>query len=148
MEIMTSLVFVIHIIVSILLVITVLLQPGKGGDLGSMFGGGTSESIFGASGAVPFLTKVTRILAVIFMVTSLSLGYFSARGISSSVITDFPSAPVEQQQTAPSEQTTESAAQTDNPSETVQESAPSEVEQPQTGMQKPEEKGTTEETKQ
>ena len=144
MEIMTSLVFVIHIIVSILLVITVLLQPGKGGDLGSMFGGGTSESIFGASGAVPFLTKVTRILAVIFMVTSLSLGYFSARGISSSVITDSPSAPVEQQPAAPSEGGTESATQPDSPSETVQESAPSEAEQ----SQKPEEKGTTEETKQ
>ncbi len=148
MEIVTSLVFVIHIIVSILLVITVLLQPGKGGDLGSMFGGGTSESIFGASGAVPFLTKVTRILAVIFMVTSLSLGYFSARGISSSVITDSPSVPVEQQPAAPSEQSTEGATQTDNPSETVQESAPSGAERPQTELQKPEEKGTTEETKQ
>lgn len=148
MEIVTSLVFIVHIIVSILLVITVLLQPGKGGDLGSMFGGGTSESIFGASGAVPFLTKVTRILAVIFMVTSLSLGYFSARGISSSVITDSPSVPVEQQSATPTERKTESATQPDNPSETVQESAPSQVEQSQTGSQKPEEKGTTEETKQ
>ena len=148
MEIVTNLVFVIHIIVSILLVITVLLQPGKGGDLGSMFGGGTSESIFGASGAVPFLTKVTRILAVIFMITSLSLGYFSARGISSSVITDSPSVPVEQQSATPSKQRTESATQSDNPSRKVQEPAPSEVEQPRTGSQNPKEKGTTEETKQ
>lgn len=148
MEIVTKLVFGIHIIVSILLVITVLLQPGKGGDLGSMFGGGTSESIFGASGAVPFLTKVTRILAVIFMVTSLSLGYFSAKGISSSVITDSPSVPVEQQPAAPSEQGTESATQPNNPSEKVQESAPSEVEQSQPESQKPDEKSTTEGTKQ
>ena len=148
MEIVTKLVFGIHIIVSIFLVITVLLQPGKGGDLGSMFGGGTSESVFGASGAVPFLAKVTRVLAVIFMVTSLSLGYFSARGISSSVITDSPSVPVEQQPAAPSEQGTESAAQADNPSETVQESAPSGAERSQTELQNPEEKGTTKETKQ
>ncbi|HEX3034311.1 MAG TPA: preprotein translocase subunit SecG [Thermodesulfobacteriota bacterium] len=150
MEIVTKLVFGIHIIVSILLVITVLLQPGKGGDLGSMFGGGTSESIFGASGAVPFLTKVTRILAVIFMVTSLSLGYFSAKGISSSVITDSPSVPVEQEPVGPSEKGAESTSQTDNPSKTeaVQESAPSEVEQSQPESQKPDEKSTTEGTKQ
>jgi preprotein translocase subunit SecG len=75
----------IHIIVSIFLIITVLLQPGKGDDLGTIFGG-SSQSIFGASGAVPFLTKVTRILAVVFIITSLSLGYFSAKGIRSSVI--------------------------------------------------------------
>jgi len=75
----------IHIIVSILLIITVLLQPGKGDDLGTIFGG-SSQSIFGASGAVPFLTKVTRVLAVVFIITSLSLGYFSAKGIRSSVI--------------------------------------------------------------
>jgi preprotein translocase subunit SecG len=77
----------IHIIVSILLIITVLLQPGKGDDLGTMFGG-TSQSIFGASGAVPFLTKVTRFLAVLFILTSLSLGYFSAKGVKSSVVKD------------------------------------------------------------
>jgi preprotein translocase subunit SecG len=75
----------IHIIVSIFLIITVLLQPGKGDDLGTIFGG-SSQSIFGASGAVPFLTKVTRVLAVVFVITSLSLGYFSAKGIRSSVI--------------------------------------------------------------
>ncbi len=54
MDIIISVVKAIHILVSILLIITVLLQPGKG-DIGSVFGG-TTESIFGASGAVPFLT--------------------------------------------------------------------------------------------
>ena len=77
-----------HVIISILLVIVVLIQPSKGGDLGSIFGGGTSESIFGSSGAVPFLVKLTRILAFLFMVTSLTLGYFSTKQIKSSVIED------------------------------------------------------------
>lgn len=84
---------VLHIIVSILLILVVLLQPGKSGDLGSIFGGGTSESIFGSSGAVPFLAKVTRGLAVLFFLTSLSLGYFAMGGGNKSVISDIP-APV------------------------------------------------------
>lgn len=81
---------VLHIIVSILLILVVLLQPGKSGDLGSIFGGGTSESIFGSSGAVPFLVKVTRGLAVLFFLTSLSLGYFAMGGGNKSVISDIP----------------------------------------------------------
>lgn len=77
---------VVHILVSLILILAVLLQPGKSGDLGSVFGGGTSESVFGASGAVPFLAKLTRLLAVIFFITSLSLGYFSIQKTQSSVI--------------------------------------------------------------
>jgi preprotein translocase subunit SecG len=87
---------IIHIIVSILLIIVVLLQPGKSGDLGSIFGGGTSESIFGSSGAVPFLVKVTRGLAILFLLTSLSLGYFAASTGGKSVVTDVPEAAVEE----------------------------------------------------
>ncbi|MEM4408669.1 MAG: preprotein translocase subunit SecG [Candidatus Caldarchaeum sp.] len=95
MEILTPFVFAIHIIVCILITIVVLLQPGKSGDLGSIFGGST-QTIFGATGAVPFLAKLTRILALVFFVTSLSLSYLSATGIKSSVIkegaqVEFPS---------------------------------------------------------
>ncbi|MGD9653180.1 MAG: preprotein translocase subunit SecG [Candidatus Dadabacteria bacterium] len=90
MEIVILAVKVLHIIVSILLILVVLLQPGKSGDLGSIFGGGTSESIFGSSGAVPFLVKVTRGLAVLFFLTSLSLGYFAIGGGNKSVISDIP----------------------------------------------------------
>lgn len=97
MEIIVTFLTAFHFFVSIVLVITVLLQPGKGGDLGSVFGGGMSESIFGSSGAVPFLTKATRILAVLFVVSSLSLGYFSSRGVSSSVVEDLPTSPVQEE---------------------------------------------------
>lgn len=90
MDILITLIKVFHIVIAVLLVITVLLQPGKGGDLGSMFGGGMSDSIFGSSGAVPFLTKTTRVLAVLFLVTSLSLGFFLTRDYKSSVVKDQP----------------------------------------------------------
>lgn len=90
MDTLITLITVFHIVIAILLVITVLLQPGKGGDLGSMFGGGMSDSIFGSSGAVPFLTKTTRVLAVLFLVTSLSLGFFLTRDYKSSVVKDAP----------------------------------------------------------
>lgn len=84
---------VIHVLVSALLILVVLLQPSKSDDLGSVFGGGgSSESVFGASGAVPFLSKVTRVLAVLFLLSSLALGYYAARGVNSSVITDLPAA--------------------------------------------------------
>ncbi|HVY54400.1 MAG TPA: preprotein translocase subunit SecG [Thermodesulfobacteriota bacterium] len=94
MELILIAIKIIHIIVSILLIIVVLLQPGKSGDLGSIFGGGTSESIFGSSGAVPFLVKVTRGLAILFMMTSLTLGYLAASTGGKSVVTDVPEAAV------------------------------------------------------
>ena len=90
MDFIIPIIKVIHVLVSVVLIVVVLLQPGKGGDLGSVFGGGTSESVFGASGAVPFLTKVTRLFAVVFFITSLSLGYFSVQGIQSTVIKATP----------------------------------------------------------
>ena len=90
MQFVIPIVEVVHVLVSFVLIIVVLLQPGKSGDLGSVFGGGTSESVFGASGAVPFLTKLTRLFAVIFFVTSLSLGYFSVQKIKTSVIETTP----------------------------------------------------------
>ena len=104
MSFLVTFVTITHVIVAIILVITVLLQPGKGGDLGSMFGGGMSESIFGSSGAVPFLTKVTRVLAVLFMATSLTLGYFSTREYKSTVINDIPATqPIDEPEVLPDE---------------------------------------------
>lgn len=104
MDVLITLITVFHIVIALLLVITVLLQPGKGGDLGSMFGGGMSDSIFGSSGAVPFLTKTTRVLAVLFIVTSLSLGFFLTRDYKSSVVKEKPSAQIHDEfQELPSE---------------------------------------------
>ena len=101
MEILLTSLIIFHFFVSIILIITVLLQPGKGGDLGSIFGGGMSESIFGSSGAVPFLTKATRVLAILFILSSLSLGYLSTRGVGSSVVEDLPTAPIQEDKAPP-----------------------------------------------
>ena len=71
---MTAL-WIIHIVVCIFLVIVILLQASSGMDLGSAFGGGSSESFFGSKGASGFLIKVTSVLAVIFMATSILISY-------------------------------------------------------------------------
>ena len=90
MEFLIPSVKIIHILVSVLLVLIILLQPSKSGDIGSMFGGGSSESVFGSSGAMPFLVKMTRLFGLIFVITSLFLGYTSVKSISGSVVENPP----------------------------------------------------------
>lgn len=91
---MLTLVTVIHIIVSLGLIMVVLLQTGKGADMGAVFGG-SSSTIFGSSGAGNFLTRLTSGMAIVFMITSLTLGYFSEEKPSASVF-DSPRPEVEQ----------------------------------------------------
>ena len=76
---METLIFVIHVLTALALCGLVLLQHGKGADVGAAFGGGASGSIFGATGSANFLSRTTAILAVIFFLTSLGLTYFSSR---------------------------------------------------------------------
>jgi preprotein translocase subunit SecG len=66
---------VLHVLVCIFLIAVVLLQRGKGAEIGAVFGSGASSTVFGSRGAGNFLTKLTTISAVLFMVTSLSLSY-------------------------------------------------------------------------
>jgi preprotein translocase subunit SecG len=70
---MTYLLVFIHIVVSVILILVVLLQTGKRADLAGAFGGGGSQTVFGARGAATFLSKATTISAVVFMLTSLAL---------------------------------------------------------------------------
>jgi preprotein translocase subunit SecG len=69
---------VIHIAASFLLIVVVLMQSSKGGGLSGAFGGGGGEAMFGGREAATFLSKSTTYLAIIFMVTSLSLAFLSA----------------------------------------------------------------------
>jgi len=69
---------IIHVIVSIGLILVVLLQTGKGAEVGAVFGG-SSSTIFGSSGAGNFLTRLTTGMAIVFMMTSLTLGYFAGK---------------------------------------------------------------------
>ncbi len=75
-----------HIIVSLALIMIVLLQTGKGADMGAAFGGGASQTLFGTTGASTFLGKATTIVAVMFMVTCLGLAYVSTGGKGTSSI--------------------------------------------------------------
>jgi preprotein translocase subunit SecG len=72
---MIQLIFIIHVLAAIFLIALVLMQQGKGADMGAAFGGGASQTIFGSVGNVPFLVKVTALIATIFFVSSLGLGY-------------------------------------------------------------------------
>src|ERR687895_1489585 len=76
---------ILHIVVCIGLILVVLLQTGKGAEIGAVFGGGSSSTIFGSSGAGNFLTKLTTAMAVIFMITSLTLGYFAGQRPSATI---------------------------------------------------------------
>ena len=73
---METLVWVVHIIVAIAVIAMVLLQHGKGADMGAAFGSGSSGSLFGATGSANFLSRGTAILATLFFLTSLALAYF------------------------------------------------------------------------
>jgi len=74
---METLLWVVHVVVAITVVVFVLLQHGKGADMGAAFGGGSSGSLFGASGSANFMSRATAVLATVFFLTSLGLTYFS-----------------------------------------------------------------------
>ncbi len=82
---MIVLVTIVHVIACIVLVLTVLLQAGKGADIGAVFGG-ASTTVFGSSGAGSFLTRLTTGAAIVFMATSLTLTYGASRHIGGSTI--------------------------------------------------------------
>jgi preprotein translocase subunit SecG len=73
---MTTVIIVIHVAVCLALISIVLLQHGKGAGIGAAFGG-SSQTVFGSSGAAPFLAKLTAAAAILFMLTSLSLTFLS-----------------------------------------------------------------------
>jgi preprotein translocase subunit SecG len=82
---MQTLVLVLHILAGLTIVILVLLQHGKGADMGAAFGSGSAGSLFGSAGASNFLSRTTGILAAVFFVSSLALTYFSAPSKSGGV---------------------------------------------------------------
>jgi len=77
MEMLTNVVIVVHVLVALVIIGLVLLQHGKGADMGSGFGGGSSGSLFGATGSANFLSRATAVLATVFFLTSLGLAYLA-----------------------------------------------------------------------
>ena len=89
----------LHVFACIFLIAVVLLQTGKGADMGAVFGGGSSETVFGSSGAGNFLTKLTTGIAILFMLTSLVMTYGLARQTSQSLFDDVPAPTIPQEAT-------------------------------------------------
>ncbi|HTG81114.1 MAG TPA: preprotein translocase subunit SecG [Geobacteraceae bacterium] len=83
---MTVLLIMLHILVSIALIAIVLLQSGKGAEMGASFGASGSQSVFGAGGGSTFMSKLTTGAAIIFMLTSLTLAYQSTQPGTSSIM--------------------------------------------------------------
>jgi preprotein translocase subunit SecG len=84
---MITLLTVVHVAVCLFLIVIVLLQHGKGADAGATFGG-SGQSLFGTEGPVPLLNKITTTVAIVFMLTSVSLAYFSSSKSTGSVMSE------------------------------------------------------------
>lgn len=78
MEYLFSVILVVHILAALGVIGLVLVQHGKGADMGAAFGSGASGSLFGATGSANFLSRTTAVLATVFFVTSLSLAYVAS----------------------------------------------------------------------
>tara|TARA_R110002072_G_scaffold98034_3_gene215875 strand:- start:12299 stop:12709 length:411 start_codon:yes stop_codon:yes gene_type:complete len=76
-EIVETLVLVLHVLASLAIIGLILIQQGKGAEMGSGFGSGSSGTVFGAGGAGNFLTKTTTMIAIAFFLTSFGLAYFA-----------------------------------------------------------------------
>lgn len=99
-----TVIIVVHLLVALGLVGLVLLQQGKGADAGASFGSGASATVFGSQGSATFLSRVTAVLATIFFVTSLALGFYakqkadmiSAAGLPDPAVLEIKEAPAAQ----------------------------------------------------
>lgn len=80
---MYTLLVIVHVIVSLAIIAIVLLQSGKGADIGSAFGGGGSQAVFGSMGTPTLLGKITTGVAIVFMLTSFSLAMLASRRAAS-----------------------------------------------------------------
>jgi preprotein translocase subunit SecG len=76
----------VYVVICLVLLMAILLQQGRGGDIASAFGGSGSQTAFGARAGATLLTRVTTVTAVLFMIGSIALGIYWQRGGSSSVI--------------------------------------------------------------
>ncbi|NLC70671.1 MAG: preprotein translocase subunit SecG [Desulfuromonadaceae bacterium] len=112
---MTTFLIIVHVLVCLALIGIVLIQGGKGAEMGAAFGAGASNTVFGASGGKSFIGRMTTIVAVIFMLTSLGLTYFYRMPGSASIM---PSEVTTKQETAAPD------AQTKAPEATPQAPAP------------------------
>ena len=91
-----QLILIVHVIAALSIIGLVLLQHGKGADMGAAFGSGSAGSLFGSSGAANFLSRSTAVCATVFFLTSLGLTYFSTPESQSGVMRSVDPARIEQ----------------------------------------------------
>lgn len=97
---MFSFLITIHVVMCFVLILIVLLQTGKGADMGAAFGG-SSQTLFGSAGPTSFLGRITTVAAVIFMVTSLTLAWWSSAKRAESILPNAKESRVADQGKAP-----------------------------------------------
>ncbi len=85
---MLSILLAIHTVLSLVLIVLILVQRGKGAEIGAAFGSGASQTVFGAQGAASFLTRTTAILAALFFVSSLGLAYLYGQAAEQRSVTE------------------------------------------------------------
>ncbi len=101
---MTTPLLIVHVVVCFALIVIVLLQGGKGADIGATFGAGSSQTVFGATGGQSFMSKLTTGAAVIFMLTSLFLAYYYAKPGADSIMPESIGQTVQQTEPTAAEQ--------------------------------------------
>lgn len=103
MNVILTLVLAVQILTALVMIGLILIQHGKGADMGAAFGSGSSGSLFGASGSANFLSRTTAVLATVFFICTLALAYFgSYRAPESGSVLDRAGAPAPATQPAPS----------------------------------------------
>jgi preprotein translocase subunit SecG len=85
---METVILIVHVLAAIGVISLVLLQQGKGADMGAAFGSGASSTVFGSQGSSSFITRGTGILATVFFVTSMTLAVLSSRGVDNTSVTE------------------------------------------------------------
>ena len=95
MNVIVNVILAVQILAALAMIGLILIQHGKGADMGAAFGSGSSGSLFGASGSANFLSRTTAVLAAVFFVSTLALAYFgNARPASSGSVLETPAAAV------------------------------------------------------
>lgn len=94
---MQQVILVLHVLAAVAIIALVLMQHGRGADVGASFGSGSSNTMFGSVGALPFLMKVTVVCAALFFATSLSLSYLATSRAKQADVLNIPTVPQQPQ---------------------------------------------------
>ena len=100
---METLVWTLHLLVAVAVIALVLLQHGKGADMGAAFGSGSAGSLFGATGSANFLSRSTAVLATLFFLSSLGLAYFGLQQHKPGSVLERTTVPAQTQPAAPAQ---------------------------------------------